>query len=55
MKKVIQNILFFLLGLYIIAGWWTFQQVWDKEPLTPAIVDSITWPYFWYNVIDYTF
>ena len=50
MKKHLQNLGFFFLGLYVIGWWWTFKILWDKEPLFQAVIDCTVWPYMWYSV-----
>jgi len=51
MIKYIERTLYFLLGLYAIGIAWTFQQLWDKESLIMVVMDSVAWPYFWYQVL----
>jgi len=54
-NNIFEQLFYFFIGLYFIGFGWTLQQLLDKESFLRAIIDSLIWPYFWYNVFIFYF
>ena len=53
LRVFLENLFFIFIGLYLIGFGSTLGLLYDKEPIKMAIIDSATWPAFWWDAGPY--